>query len=294
MKKLLAVATAFLSFFTVLTACASNPSAGQSSSDARAQKPVIAVTVVPEATFAKAVCGDYMDVITAVPPGYSPETYDPTPKEKEELSRASVYFAVGVPVEEATILPSVSDESIKIVKLQEEVAKQFPDRTFPDGERDPHIWLSPKRAKAMTETIAAECGAIDPQNKDVYEQNAESYTAKLDSLDSELKNTFSDLQNKTFLVFHPAFGYLAEDYGLTMYSLEEEGKEATPQHLREMIDLAKEKNVRAIFYQKEIDSKQSEAFAEEIGGKTIQLSPLAADYIENLKKMADTMAEAMK
>jgi zinc transport system substrate-binding protein len=78
-----------------------------------------------------------------------------------------------------------------------------------------------------------------------------------------------------------------------MYALEEEGKEATAEHLQDMIDLAKAENIKVIFYQEEIDSSQSKAFAEEIGGKTIQLSPLAADYIENLKNMAELMAEVM-
>ena len=102
------------------------------------------------------------------------------------------------------------------------------------------------------------------------------------------------MSNRKFIVYHPAFGYLAEDYDLTMYSLEEEGKEATPRHLADMIDLAKSENIKAIFYQEEIDSSQSKAFAEEIGGRTIQLSPLAADYIENLKAMAQLMAEVMQ
>jgi len=99
---------------------------------------------------------------------------------------------------------------------------------------------------------------------------------------------------KKFIVYHPAFGYLADDYGLTMVALEQEGKEATPQQLEKIIDLAKKENIKAIFYQEEIDSSQSEAFAEEIGGKTIQLAPLAADYIGNLKNMAETMAEVMQ
>ena len=79
-----------------------------------------------------------------------------------------------------------------------------------------------------------------------------------------------------------------------MFSLEEEGKEATAAHLQEMIDLAKAENIKVIFYQEEIDSSQSEAYAEEIGGKTAGLEPLAADYTQNLKKMAAVMAEAME
>jgi zinc transport system substrate-binding protein len=281
----------------VLTACASEPrqASSQASSAVQAQKPVVAVTVVPEATFAKAVCGNLVEVITTVPPGCDPETYEPTPKEKEDFSRARLYFAIGVPTEKANILPAAAEiETMKIVKLQDAVAKKYPDRTFPSGGRDPHIWLSPKRAKVMVETIAQQCGELDPPHKVQYEKNAQDYSKQLDELDSDLKKIFSKIDSKSFLVFHPAFGYLAQDYGLTMYSLEEEGKEATPQHLQEMADLAKKQNIRAVFYQEEIDSKQSEAFAEEIGGKTVELSPLASNYIDNLKKMANTMAEAMK
>ncbi|MGB4659342.1 MAG: zinc ABC transporter substrate-binding protein, partial [Mobilitalea sp.] len=127
-----------------------------------------------------------------------------------------------------------------------------------------------------------------------YEQNAVDYIAQLDEVDQEIKDALKGVESKNFIVYHPAFGYIADDYGLKMYALEEEGKEATAQHLQDMIDLAKEENIKVIFYQEEIDSSQSEAFAEEIGGKTIQLAPLAADYINNLKNMAKTMAEAMQ
>jgi len=94
------------------------------------------------------------------------------------------------------------------------------------------------------------------------------------------------------MVFHPAFGYFASDYELEMYSLEEEGKEATAKRLEELIDLARRENIKAIFYQSEVDASQSKAFAEEIGGKAIMLEPLAEDYIKNLEKMARLIAEA--
>jgi len=98
------------------------------------------------------------------------------------------------------------------------------------------------------------------------------------------------IQIKKFMVYHPAFGYIADDYGLTMYALEEEGKESTVKHLQEMVDLAKREKIKVIFYQEEIDSRQSEAFAEEIGGTTVKLAPLAANYIENLESMAEAIA----
>ena len=183
---------------------------------------------------------------------------------------------------------------MKVVPLAEEVAAVYPDRTFESGGRDPHIWLSPKRVKVMVEAIAREMSALDPDNEELYEQNAADYLAQLDAVDQEIKTALEGVASKQFIVYHPAFGYIAEDYGLTMHALEEDGKEATAQHLQEMVDLAKAEGIKVIFYQEEMDSSQAEAFAEEIGGKTIQLAPLAPDYIANLQNMAATMAEAMQ
>lgn len=264
----------------------------QSRQSGAGERPVAAVTIVPQQTFVKAVCGDLAEVITLVPPGYSPESYEPTARQMERLSGAHIYFSIGVPVEKAGILQSMGNA--RVVSLEDEAALVYPDRTFDSGERDPHLWLSPKRVKVMIGVIAREMAALDPENKDVYSQNAKAYIKKLDELDGEILAALEGVVNRKFIVFHPAFGYLADDYGLTMYALEEDGKEATPRHLQQMIDLAKSENIKVIFYQEEMDSSQSRAFAEEIGGKTMQLAPLAADYIENLRKMAKAIAEVMQ
>ncbi|MDD4844234.1 MAG: zinc ABC transporter substrate-binding protein [Anaerotignum sp.] len=258
-------------------------------------KPMVAVSIVPEETFVKAVCGDMADVVVMVPPGSSPGNYEPTPKEMEQFSNAQLYFSIGVPTEEANIMPKATEiEGMKIVSLQDAVSQVYPDREIAPGERDPHIWLSPKRAIVMVQAIAGEMAEIDPANKAQYDENAQAYIEQLEDLDGEIQTALEGVQNKKFIVFHPAFGYLADDYGLQMYALEEDGKEATPQSLQDMIDLAKQENIKAIFYQAEISSTQAEAFAEEIGGKTVQLAPLAANYIENLKNMAEVMSEVMQ
>jgi zinc transport system substrate-binding protein len=256
------------------------------------EKPVIAVSIVPEETFVKAVCGDLADIVTLIPPGSSPENYEPTVQEMEKFSDAALYFSIGVPTEEANILPKAGN--IKVISLKDEVAAVYKDRTFETGERDPHIWLSPKRVKVMIDVIAREMSKLDPDHKETYEKNATGYKAQLDEVDQKIKDALKGVKSKKFIVYHPAFGYIADDYGLKMYALEEEGKEAAPRHLQDMVDLAKKENIKVIFYQEEIDSSQSKSFAEEIGGKTIQLAPLAANYIENLKNMADMMAEAMQ
>jgi zinc transport system substrate-binding protein len=256
------------------------------------EKTVVAVSIVPQKTFVEKVCGDLVDVVVMIPPGNSPANYEPTPKEMEKFSKAKLYFTIGVPTEAENILPTASEiKSLKTIKLQEEVSKEIPDIEIAEGKRDPHIWLSPKRVKIMVQSITREMSSLDVEHKTIFESNAKKFLEELDNVDQEIRSSVEAVENKKFIVFHPAFGYLADDYNLEMYALEEDGKEATPQRLKEMIDLAKKEKIKAIFYQAEISSKQAESFAEEIGGKTVQLEPLAPNYIKNLKNMAQLMLE---
>lgn len=277
-------------------------------------KPIVAVSIVPQKTFVKAVAGDLVDVVTMIPPGNSPANYQPSPKEMENFSRASIYFTIGVPTEKANILPKAKDlnSDIRIVDLAEEVGKVYPYRYFGKESnehhehekheeehrhykgRDPHIWLSPKRVKVIIEVIANELGKLDPENKKVYEKNAKNYIEKLDALDREIKEILSEVESRAFIVYHPAFGYFAEDYNLQMIPIEKEGKKATPKELQKIIDIAKEKNIKVVFYQEEIDSAQAKALAEEVGGRPQKVAPLAPNYIENLRKIAKTFKNAMQ
>lgn len=289
MKKIAVIISLCVCF--TFSGCASQPV-----SQTGNPKPLVAVSIVPQETFVKAVAGDLVDVVTMVPPGKSPENYAPIPQDIEKFSNASIYFTIGVPTESSNILPKSKElnKNIKIVKMNDEVKKTYAEREFVPGSRDPHIWLSPKRAKIMVEVILKELTEIDAKNKSVYEENAKKYILQLDELDQQIKNSLANLTNKTFIVYHPSFGYFADDYGLKMLSLEEEGKEATAKDYEQKINEAKQQGIKVIFYQAEIDSKQSKAFAGELGGSTEQVSPLAPDYIENLRKTADTFARILK
>lgn len=255
-------------------------------------KKIIAVSIVPQETFVQAVVKDKFDIVTLIPPGYSPENHEPKAETMAKLEKAELYFAIGVPTEDANIIPYLNDT--KVINLHKEVLIYYPDREFEPGFRDPHIWLSPKRVKVMIDVIAKEVSMLDPDNEAFYLANAEEYKAELDQLNEMINDSLKDVSTRKFIAYHPAFGYLADDYNLTMYVLEEEGKEATPQHLQEMVDLAIAENIKAVFYQSEIDSSQSKAFAEEIDGVTIELEPLAKDYIPNLLKMIEELAEVLK
>lgn len=249
-------------------------------------KPIVAVSILPEIEFVKAVSGDDFQVVTMIPLGASPANYEPTPLEREKFEKASIYFSMGVPTEQNNILPSIN-ENTKLVKLNEEVSKKYKDLTFENGSRDPHIWLSPQRVIVMIKKIADELSELKPENKEKYQANASKYIEKLENTILEIDTMLAQKENKKFIVYHPAFAYLADEFGLEMYALEEEGKEATIESLKEKINLAKKEGIKCIFYQAEIDSTQSKAFAEEIGAQTIMLDPLAEKYIDNIKKMAE-------
>lgn len=252
-------------------------------------KPIVAVSIVPEVEFVKAVSGDDFNIVTMVPSGASPENYEPTPLEKQKFEKASIYFSMGVPTEKNNILPNIS-ENTKLIKLDEEVSKEYEDLTFENAGRDPHIWLSPKRVIVMVKKIANELGELKPENQQKYQENASKYIQQLEDVILQIDSKLSEKENKKFIVYHPAFAYLAEEFNMEMYALEEEGKEATVESLKEKVDLAKKEGIKYIFYQAEIDSSQSKSFAEEIGGQAMMLEPLAENYIENLNKMAELLS----
>lgn len=262
----------------------------------------VAVGIVPEATFVEAVAGDLVDVVTLVPPGYSPANYQPTTTEMQALSNAEIYFTLQMPTEQANILPKVNDfnKDIKIVDLREAVFGVYPllntdgeeIETTEDESVDPHVWLSPKRAIVMVQTIADELSAIDGDNKETYQANAASYIAELEALDSGIQETVSSLGNKSFLIYHAAYGYFANDYGLKMVAIEIEGKQATATELQEVIDYALENSIKTVFYQEEFDDSQAETVAEEIGGTVQKVAPLSADYIQGLKDFVNALVQS--
>lgn len=274
-------------------------------------KPIVAVSIVPQETFVKAVAGDSIEVVTMIPPGNSPANYQPTPQQMQKLSQASVYFAIGVQTELANILPRLRDinENIKLVSLENQVAEVYSERYFDDEDehsdndenehenhvgRDPHIWLSPKRVRVMIEEIKNHLIELNPENKEIYEKNAANYINGLDEVDQEIRTTLNGLDKQSFIVYHPSFGYFADDYDLEMIAIEESGKEATAQRLQHVIDLAKEEGIKFIFYQAEFDSQQAQTIAQEIGGEAVMVEPLSPDYIDNLKRVANSFKEVLK
>ncbi len=160
--------------------------------------------------------------------------------------------------------------------------------------RDPHIWMSPKRAIVMVDQIQKELMNLDPKNKDIYEANAKAYKEELIKLDESIKNTLSNYKNKSFIIMHPSLGYFADDYGLNMVEIEKNGKEATASHLAKVIEFAKSNDIHVVFYQAEFDSQQANVIANEIDGNVNEIAPLSPNYIDNMNIIIKAFEEALK
>jgi len=267
----------------------------------------IGVSIVPQETFVRAVGRDLVDVVTMIPQGHSPANYQPTPKQIQKFSESDIYFSIGVATEEANILPRIDklNSDMKVVSMNEKVEEFYPaimidkDENHEKDEdehsgRDPHIWLSPKRVKVMIECIKDELIKISPSNKEIFETNALNYIAQLEKVDLEIKELLQNKTIKSFIIYHPSFGYFAKEYGLDMIPIEEGGKKTTAKSIEKVIKKAKEENIRVIFYQDEFDSGQAEIIAKEIGGVTVNVSPLDGEYINNLKSIAIKFKEALR
>ena len=242
----------------------------------------VMVSILPQVDFVENIGKDKVSVETMIPLGFSPAVYEPSIEQLKKLSRADLYIRIGHIPFEKTQMGKLKDLNSKMKVIDS-------SRGIEIYEQDPHIWLSPKLVKIQVENIYLALAKIDSENKDFYEKNKNGYIDELDNLDIELKNVFSKMQGKKILVFHPAFGYLARDYGFEQIAIEIDGKEPSAENLANIINIAKKENIKTIFVQKQFSQKSAESIAQQIGGSVVSLDPLAEDYIENLRRIGKKM-----
>jgi zinc transport system substrate-binding protein len=263
------------------------------------EKPRVVVTILPQAEFIEKIAGDKVSITTMVPPGASPHTYEPRPSQMKEVTEAEMYAKVGTGLDfELVWMPKIieTNPNMLIVDSSEGthlIEMGAHDNEYPLGAKDPHVWLSPKKAIIMVENLYEGLAKIDPDNKEYYAKNKDVYINSLKELDSTMMQTFSGLKTKKFMVYHDSWGYLAYDYGLEQIPIAKEGKEPTPEGIANLIDQARENNITIIFASPEFEIQTAKTIAKEIDGSVILISPLARDYIENLKKMSDEISKSL-
>jgi zinc transport system substrate-binding protein len=307
MKKLHILISIVLLTSLYLGACQSQNQAVQTEEPSNI-KPVVFVSIVPQKYFVERIAGDSVDVVVMVEPGAEPHTYEPKPAQMTALANADVYFSIDAPFE-ATWLDKIEDinPELPIINTAEGITKRVmteehhhegeeesTEEHEEEGELDPHIWLSPRLVAIQAKAIHAELVTLIPEQKDVYDANLTSFLTDIEALDASLKEGFANVSSHTFMVYHPSWGYFADDYGLTQVSVEIGGTEPSASELAEVIDEAKEHDIHVIFAQPEFSTRSAETVAEEINGKVAMISPLAENWLENMKTVGEVLAEGLK
>ncbi len=254
----------------------------------------VIVTIPPQKEFVDRIGGEDVKVTVMVPPGEDPHSYEPTPNQMEEVAKADIYFKIGSGMGfEENYISKMKEQNAELTVVDGSEGIELRNIGNSSGKKDPHIWLSPVNARKMVNNLKKTMKREDPDNADLYEENADSYTSKLSSLDKLIENSLKTTEKREFMVYHPSFGYFADEFNLTQVPIEEEGKEPGTKGLNAIIEQAKEKNITAVFVSPQFDKNNAQTIADEIDGKVISLNPLASDYLENLLVVSSKLIDAL-
>ncbi len=244
----------------------------------------VTVSIIPQQYFVERIGGTHVKVNVMVLPGANPATYEPRPEQLAALSQSSAYFSIGVPFEDAW-LDKIAAANPKMLLVDTAQGIQRMDH-------DPHIWLSPRLVKIQAATICQALVRLDPDHQADYQANLDRFLADIDALDADLHQTLDGVTRRKFMVFHPSWGYFARDYGLEQIPVEVGGQEPSAVELAALIEQAKANDIHVIFAQPEFSTRSAQTIANEINGQVVLISPLALDWADNLRKVAQAIAEA--
>ena len=294
-------------------------------------KLTVFVSILPQKYFLEKIGGDRLDVKVMVPPGKSPHNYEPTPDQVMALGASKMFFTIDVPFENS-FLPKIKSnlknmvfiDTAKGIKKRhleshsheeeehdeheedekhdeddkhdedEEHDDHDDDHDHEEGADDPHTWMSPVLVKKQADNIYQALTAHDPEYQSQYKNGYNSLIQELDQVHTELENILRPLKGKTFFVYHPAFGYLTDEFGIRQVAIETGGNEPDPASLKEIIEHAQEEDVKVIFVQPEFSRSSAEIIAKAINGAVVSISPLNPDYINNLKLIASEIKKALQ
>jgi len=290
-----------ISTFALLAAsCAKAPSSAP-------DKPVIAVSILPQRYFLERIGGNRVTPLVLVGPGQDPHSYEPTPKQMADLAAARVWIRSGTDFETA-LAPKITSlyPDLTVVDGTEGVAFRPMDPEGEEGEEshegeeaehghagnvDRHTWLGKEPAKLMAGHIRDALAEADPAGSGTYEQNFKDLLGDIDSVYGELAVSLAPLSGKTVLVFHPAFGYFLDEFDIRQESVETGGKEPTAKALTALTDKAKAERTPAIFVQAQFPVNAAANIADAVGAEVVMLDPLAPDWLGNIRTMGAALVK---
>lgn len=260
----------------------------------------IFVSILPQKYLVERVGGSRVNVSVMVKPGVSPETYEPTPRQMAQLQETRLYFRIGVPFESVWMkrLQSLYPDMGVINCCDELLIDETVHHNHTGDEHhsinDAHVWTSPGNAIILAGIIRDALSKVDAGSQDHYRNNFVSLKSDLASLDAEIKNEMEDIRIPYFIVSHPSWGHYARAYGLKQISIEQHGTEIRARELANLVRFARQWKINTVFVQKQFSTASATTLAREINGSTVELDPLAEDYINNLRNVTRAISASMR
>lgn len=268
-------------------------------SDKKEKVNTLAVTIEPQKYFLEQIVKDKFEITCLVPGGSNPESFDPAPSQMIALNNSLAYFKIGFLGVENTLIERAKDQAnlniidcskgIKIIE-EDHHHDHDGDHHHAHAGGDPHYWSSVSSAHVILKNMFDAVVLLDPENKDFYTNNYNIEVSKILATGTAIESFLSQSDTKTFIIYHPALSYFAQEYNLEQLSIEHEGKNPSPAQLKNLIDEAKEKKVKAVFIQKEFDVKNAETVAKEISGDIYTINPLSYNWHEEMINIARAIA----
>ena len=282
MKKLIYILTLF-----ILSACGNTTQ--------KSEKPILTVTLEPLRYFTEAIAGDNYEVVSMVPKGSSPESYDPTPQQLVNLSKSQAYFRIGyIGFEQAWMKKLEANcpnmkvyDTSKGIDLIRDKGHWHGDH-FHEGGVEPHVWNSTQNALIIADNIYQALCELDSTHKEDYQKRLDVLKQTIRQTDANVR-TLLENADSTFLIYHPALSYFARDYGLKQVSIEEGGKEPSPAQLKALIETCRNENVHTIFVQQEFDQRNAQLIANELGVNIVSINPLSYDWVKEMIRIAEAL-----
>ncbi|EPH10086.1 hypothetical protein HMPREF9309_00391 [Campylobacter ureolyticus ACS-301-V-Sch3b] len=283
-------------------------------------KPLVTTTILPTKYFVERIAGDSLEVVSLVEKGADPHTYEPKPNQMKSVEKSELHFAVGMEFDEIWLprlqkqFPNLvvinTDENIKKIPM---MAHHHHDHDSHDHEShadhnhhddqgvihdhggvDPHIWLDPSLVKKQAVNIANALIKKYPKNKELFESNLNKFNKDLDSFDKNTAKKLKNLKSNKFMVYHPSWGYFAARYNLVQIPIEIEGKEPKPADLKELINKAKDEEIKVIFVAPQFSKKAANMVAKQTGAKVVEIDQLPENWLSEMQKTVDIFAKFLK
>ena len=243
----------------------------------------ITVSIEPLRYLTEQIVGDRFEVVTMVPKGSSPETYEPTARQMADLSESILYIKVGELGFERTWMPRLTSNAphITVVNSSEGITSHIGD--------DPHSWMSARNAIIMAHNIYEAVKRIDVKDSVFFRQRLDSLCNVIHATDKYIRQTTAQAHCKSFIIYHPALTYFASDYGLEQLALEEHGREPSAAELEQIISTARAKGVKTMFIQREFANRNVDIITNTIGARKVEINPLGYDWNKEMRRLAAEM-----